>query len=228
MKLQDHRRGKRKLNLTPVRCSECGRLRQGDILNSPLPCPDHPEANLIPWPTSHQRAFDYLTRDGTRCAAMWEVEEEQARRYYPGVDRQSIRDVTQWALRWPTVGLKWPEPHLPTPNGLFGARGPSYAVLEAIVSESSMLQERARANESARVPEQIQRGRRVPSATSEPDWPRAPHAQSESRLQRAPYFPSVHDIPKCKTCGGKGWDEYPGLVYEPCIDCYGTGKEVNE
>jgi hypothetical protein len=92
---------KRRPSTRRYRCTGCGRYRVTDRLNlDPLPCPDHPAAELVEWTTGRARAMDYVTRAGRQPLTAFEDDPHTAKNYWPGVAYIDLWDCLRWREAW--------------------------------------------------------------------------------------------------------------------------------
>lgn len=123
-------KGRKRLDFSPLRCAECGEPRGSDIPNLAPACAAHPNSYLIRWDNEYLWAGEYIRVDGAEVLRMFQDQPAEAPKYYPGVSKEKVFEVTELFKKWGLMPARKKEWVPGTYNPLFEAKRPVHEATE--------------------------------------------------------------------------------------------------
>ena len=93
-------KGRKKPDHTPRRCVECGEYRSNTPPHPANPCWGHLDVLTIPWNNEYLWSGEYVRIDGVEVLRMFQDRPAEAPKYYPGVTKEKVFEVTELYKKW--------------------------------------------------------------------------------------------------------------------------------
>jgi len=117
-------KGRKKPDHTPRRCVECGEYRSNTPPHPANPCWGHLDVLTIPWNNEYLWSGEYVRIDGVEVLRMFQDRPAEAPKYYPGVTKEKVFEVTELYKKWGLMPVRKVDRVRSTYNPLFEARRP--------------------------------------------------------------------------------------------------------